>query len=133
PVVHYAAQRLALVDSRTQAVRWLAAHSRSQDRTLFLRELTFLPTQLDTLPGECREAGWPRFRRQLGDDRVRYVVMGYLVLPGPREIPKFIWEQEVWPRYELRASFGSEWTPDSGAVFRGNRQIVMVLERRKGS
>jgi hypothetical protein len=132
PVLRYAGARLALVDSRTEAAHWLAAHSGPQDKTLFLRELTFLPTQLDALPGECYEAQWPRLRRQLGDEGYRYVVLAaHLVLPGPREFPRWIWDAEVWPRYELRAAFGEDDTADSQWVFRGNRQAIYVLERRR--
>jgi hypothetical protein len=130
PVGRYALERLALADSRTQAARWLAAHSGPQDATMFARELAFLPTQLDALPGECDVFSWPRFRRGLGDERYRYLVLGRLVLPGAREIPRQVWDGEVLTRYDLRADFGADPAPEAPWIFPGNRLKVYILESR---
>jgi hypothetical protein len=131
PVAAYVHHEATLVDSRRQAVRWLAAHATAADITALADELAFLPSDTATVPGTVRILPWPRMQRTIDRRRSRFVVLGDVLLAGGGHIPNSAWDEEVLPAYGLRAKFGEE--PPMGDpmwVWHGNRQRIWILERR---
>jgi Dolichyl-phosphate-mannose-protein mannosyltransferase len=129
PLTSHARQQLALVDSRRQAVRWLAAHGEPGDEIVVAEELAFLPSEIRGLPGNARELAWPKARRELRLRRCRFAVLGEMFVHGTGPLPSAAWRREVPPEYAVRAAFGEEGpNGDPDFVFHGNRQRLYVLE-----
>jgi len=128
PLHQYVGDRLRLVDSRVQAVDWLAKHGDKESPALLLEQIAFQPAELARLPQPVIVRPWPRARRAL-EPRfgVRYLVLAELA--GPNALLPLA-RQEILAAFDLKARFGSEPTPASPGWFQGNRQIVYVLERR---
>jgi hypothetical protein len=132
PVASYVHHQLTLVDSRRQAALWLASHATPGDTTLSAQELAFLPSEMEKVPGNTREFPWPRSLLAITRRCCRFVVLGdFLTLPDLKPIAPEVWRDEILPRYEVRAAYGEE-GPNGQAeyTFHGNRQRLMVLERR---
>lgn len=126
----YAAERARLVDSRVEAVDWLAARVQRGQGVLVLREMAFLPAELARLPGRPVVRRWDVAADALGRTRPRWVVGGWLERRGelPVDVAALDWLRRD---YVLRAAFGSDLTPgDPQHTWRGSRQRVYVLERR---
>ena len=133
PVASYVRHQLTLVDSRRQAALWLAAHAAPGDVTLLAQELAFLPSETQKLPGKTREFPWPRSLLAVTRHCCRFVVLGdFLTLPELKPVPPEVWRDEILPRYEVRAAYGED-GPNGQAeyTFHGNRQRLVVLERRE--
>jgi hypothetical protein len=130
----YDAERLRVQDSRTLAVRWLAAHTRPGDAVLVASELMFLPIQLDTLQATKVVTPWASWRQLMYERTYRFAVIGNFALPGPRLIPLNFW-RTLHGLYEFKDTFGlrSGLSSDSFYVSRGNRQPIFLLERRPGA
>jgi dolichyl-phosphate-mannose-protein mannosyltransferase len=131
PVTSYVRYQLALVDSRREAVRWLAAHGMPGDEILVAEELAFLPSEIRSLPGSAGELAWPEARREIQLRRYRFVVLGEMFVHGMGPLPSAAWRPEVPPEYAVRAAFGEDGpNGDPEFVFHGNRQRIYVLERQ---
>lgn len=131
PLTSYVRHQLALVDSRRQALTWLAAHRAPEDRVVIARELAFLPSELQGLPGSAAELPWPEARRELQLRRCRFAVLGEMFVRGQGLLPSAAWRQEVPPEYAVRAAFGEDGpNGDPLMTYHGNRQHLYVLERR---
>ncbi|HEX5758966.1 MAG TPA: glycosyltransferase family 39 protein [Thermoanaerobaculia bacterium] len=128
--LEHAVERAALVDSRRQAVDWLAGHAQSGDRVLVAAELALLRHELRRLPARPAVLRWFEARRQAVHGRgFRWLVTGELVSPQgwvltPRARRTFA------RHYALRARFGEHPTPLDPSWWRGNRQVIQVFERR---
>jgi hypothetical protein len=132
PVASYVRHQLTLVDSRRQAAHWLASHAAPGDAILYAQELAFLPSEVQAVPGKPREFGWPRSLLAVTRRCCRFVVLGdFLTLPDLKPIPPEVWRDEILSRYDVRAAYGED-GPNGQAeyTFHGNRQRLLVLERR---
>jgi hypothetical protein len=124
----YARDRLALRDSRVEAVDWLAARLQPGDQVLISEELVILPTELDRLPVEpvvlrARAArAWLR-----GEPPVRFVVTGKLDPRRGGELESFLEEGRGRRAFSPAARFGAK---PSTRIWRGNDQLVLIFERR---
>jgi hypothetical protein len=126
----YALDRARLVDSRRQALDWIAANGGGRAFVLILAETALPSSELSRLPGRVRMARWQGVRRALWQARPRFVLVpdvaarngGHLVPEADRE-----W---LLRRYRIGAVFGSELAGISSTYWRGNRLRVWVLERR---
>jgi len=131
PLTSYVRHQLALVDSRRQALAWLAAHRAPEDRVVVARELAFLPSELQGLPGSAAELPWPEARRDLQLRHCRFAVLGEMFVRGQGLLPFAAWRQEVPPEYAVRAAFGEDGpNGDPLMTYHGNRQRLYVLERQ---
>jgi hypothetical protein len=131
PVTSYVRHRIALVDSRRQAVDWLAAHAAPGDTAAVASELAFLPSELARVPGRAGELPWPEARPEIRQRRCRFAVLGEMWVHGQGPLPAAAWSRDVLPFYEVRAAFGEDGpNGDPSYVFHGNRQRIFVLERR---
>jgi 4-amino-4-deoxy-L-arabinose transferase-like glycosyltransferase len=125
----YALDRARLVDSRRQALDWIAAHDGAGASVLVLAETALPNSELSRLSGRTRMALWPAARRALRQARPRFVVVpdvyarngGHLVPEADRG-----WLLE---RYRVAAAFGSKPALILSTYWRGNRLRVWVLER----
>lgn len=126
----YDAFELALVDTRERAVHWLAGRVRPRDRVLFLRELAFLPSRLDTLPAKVQVRVWENAQDRVIERRDRYLVMGRILRRNGRDkIPPDILNW-VLANYQVVAQFGSVATSNFPGFYRGNDQLIYVLKRK---
>ncbi len=131
PLAPYLRHMSYLVDSRHQAVGWLAAHGAPGDTVVVAGELAFLPGELRQLPGSAAELPWPEARLAIRQRRCRFAVLGEMWVHGQGPLPAAAWAPEVMPLYAVRAAFGEEGpNGDPAFVFHGNRQRIYVLERR---
>jgi len=125
----YDSFQLALVDTREQAIRWLAGHVRPTDRVLFLGELAFLPSRLETLPAEVRVRTWDKARDRVIERRDHYLVLGEVRRSDGRNKIRPIILQWILANYKVVASFGSVATSHYGGFYRGNEEVIYVLRR----
>jgi hypothetical protein len=131
PLTPYLRHEIGLVDSRRQAVDWLAAHGAPGDTAVVASELAFLPSELARVPGSAAERPWPEARPEIQRRRCRFAVLGEMWLHGQGPLPAAAWNRDVLPFYEVRAAFGEDGpNGDPAYVFHGNRQRIFVLERR---
>jgi hypothetical protein len=130
PLGIHAWKRRELADSRVEAVDWLARRLAGPDRVAVVRELGVLERELDRLGGRAEVFRLPELSAVLAEERPRFVVGGVLNRPDgpPVEVA-----EEPWLRssYARRARFGEEATACDDAWWRGNREIIDVLERRQ--
>jgi Dolichyl-phosphate-mannose-protein mannosyltransferase len=71
---HYVRDRLSRVDTRVQAIDWLAAHAHSGEKVLALRELLFVPAELARVPADVREASILEGSTPLATERYDYII-----------------------------------------------------------
>jgi len=134
PLAGYVQERLHLRDSRTEAVDWLALRLRPDDRVLVVRELQIQPTELARLHARIDLRPWPALLKGLRRRPVRFVVAGEPPAQGSAQGPETLPpedRQALLQAFEIRARFGETPTPPDPGWWRGNRQIVYVLERRE--
>jgi 4-amino-4-deoxy-L-arabinose transferase-like glycosyltransferase len=125
PVTGYAAERLRLRDSRAEAIDWLAPRLRPGDSVVFVRNLAILPGELARLRGDVIQRHWSRVARVLRSRRTRFLVAS---LPAGAVAPAEI--ERILSLYEIRARFGEHPTPADPSWWHGNRQKVLILERK---
>jgi hypothetical protein len=125
---HYVGHQLTLVDSRHQAIAWLAANSRPQDSILVADELTVLDSEMEGLAAYTEAVPWNRARALLRKGVFSYAVLGDFRLPGEGPMPPRIWEW-ILKDYELKARFGELPGIDSPFLLHGNRETVYILHR----
>src|SRR3954469_5261681 len=126
----YDSTQLALVDTREKTVRWLAGQVKPNDRVLFLSELAFLPSRLDTLPAKVQVRAWEGAQDRVIERRDRYLVMGKILRRNGRDkIPPGVLNW-VLANYQVVAQYGSVATSNFPGFFRGNDQMIYVLKRK---
>jgi MFS family permease len=131
PVVRFARERARTEDSRTQAIDWLARNSRPGQTVLVLNDLAFMPSEIARL--ERRKVvvqGWDRLQQRLHGRRVRYLVITQMGTAEGRPLISDEWVGRILERFEQRAEFGEEPAISIPGYWRGNRQLIRVLERR---
>lgn len=119
----------ALVDSREEAVHWLAGQLKEDDRVLVSEELAVLPSRLARLSADTRILPWPKLRERAIGRRDQYLVLADLVrFNGRSRIPP---ELHSWIRlnYAEVAHFGTVPTSRESGWFHGNRRAVVILKR----
>jgi hypothetical protein len=130
PVTGYALERWRFQDSRQQAVDWLATHTGPEDTVVVLRELVFLPGELERLEAKIVQRRLAAVRTSIRQAVPRFLVLGETTTEqGQKEIGPAL-RKKILARYELRARFGEDSIPPVGYWWHGNRQTVYVLERR---
>lgn len=130
-VIRFARERARFEDSRVQAIDWVARHSRPGQTVLVLEDLAFLPSETARL--ERRKVvvqGWDRLQQRLHARRVRYLVITQMSTPEGRPLISAEWVGKILESYEQRAVFGEEPAMTAPGHWRGNRQLIRVLERR---
>ncbi|HSF43107.1 MAG TPA: glycosyltransferase family 39 protein [Thermoanaerobaculia bacterium] len=126
----YIRHQATLVDTREQALEWIARNTGPKDRILVSAELTFLPTRLDTLEAETVVHRWDRALGRILKRRFNYVVVGELTArDGSRMIPVPV-RDRILERYEPQAEFGTGVTHAARGAFRGNQLRIYVLKRK---
>ncbi len=131
PVVDWWRIRSEMTDTRRQAVDWLIAHSGPDDTVLVLRELGFLPSELGRLEGKVVERRWPQSEAAILRHRgPRFLVLGLLERRGDEPLDT-AQQPAVGRGYALRARFGAFLTPSVPGYWKGNLQVVDVLEQKE--
>ncbi|HEY9422462.1 MAG TPA: glycosyltransferase family 39 protein, partial [Thermoanaerobaculia bacterium] len=124
--IGYARERARLVDSRVEAVEWLARHRRPDETLLIAMELPILPSEAAKLPGKVlvmpQRQAIPRLIRRRD---VQMVVTGIFRWKEP-DLRKALNEGRTRARYRQVATFGEK--PGTG-IWRGNRQRVLIYRR----
>lgn len=123
PSLSHARRQLGLEDSRRETVRWLAAHAGSA-RVGILDELAFLPGELRRAGMPVGSGSWARMERMVRQPRWRW-----LVLADPAAAPEAV-RGRLASSFTLRAEFGNQPTPPQPGWWRGNRQRILIFERR---
>lgn len=115
------------VDSRVQAVDWLAANARASDRVLVLREIAILPLELARIPGRVTVASFEETPSHVDDATM--LVTGAL---DPRDPGDDIVRAGLasWRRttddLKRLASFGQRPTPVQPNMWRDTDQLVEI-------
>ncbi|HXT52118.1 MAG TPA: glycosyltransferase family 39 protein [Thermoanaerobaculia bacterium] len=126
----YARERRALVDSRSEAVEWLANHGARGSGVLVVAETVVAPLELARL-GRPTVVKWEAARRHVLRARPRYLLVPNLRSErGP--LISAADNATLLDRYEIKATFGHVEGVLS-SPYRGNRLRVYVLERRPGA
>jgi Dolichyl-phosphate-mannose-protein mannosyltransferase len=130
PLAGYARQRFLLVDSRKQAVDWLAANAPRGESALFVRELAFVQSELARSGVAPELKFWQGALPKVRTRQHRFLVAGVLERQGrpPVDVAAL---QIVRRGYRLRARFGENITSANNQWWHGNRQTVYVLERKE--
>jgi len=123
----YALDRSRLVDSRRQAVDWLAANSQAGDFVLILDEAAVADSEIARVPGRARVAPWEDARRALWLRKPRLVLVPDLVRRDGRHLIPEADRGWLLDRYAVRAVVGSEGR--TIRHWRGNNLRLFVLER----
>jgi 4-amino-4-deoxy-L-arabinose transferase-like glycosyltransferase len=128
PVTGYVLERHRLVDSRTEAVDWLAARVRPEQRVLVLHELAFVQSELRRLPAAIVPRRLPQTAEAARRRRADYLLVGHLEsAKGPIDMALL---PPIQRNYRLVAQFGEHTTPPATGWWTGNRQVVYVFERK---
>jgi len=130
PVSRWAMQRAAFPDSRREAIDWLAGNAGPNDSVLVLRELAFVRGELDRLERRrLVQRRWPQALSAIRGRQLKFLVVGQL---GQKKDPPLDLAQHPAVRrgYVLRARFGESATPADPGLWRGNRQVVYVFEKK---
>jgi hypothetical protein len=127
PLAAYAWGRARLADSRRLAVDWLAAHVGGDARTLVVRDLGILDTELERVPGRKDVRWWSEATSSIESAMPDFVVSGVQrTSSSPPEDSAH--HPAIERAYVLRSHFGSIPTPPFD-WWRGNDQIVYVFQR----
>ncbi len=129
PLARFARERFRLADPRTQAMDLLVRVSGPGDEVLVEKELGFLRQELVRLPRSPSQHSWSDVASAAARLEPRFLVVGVKNRPGLpavdlSELP------EIRNAYVVRARFGDTPTVAMDGWWRGNRQIVFVMERR---
>ena len=126
PLAGHARERMRLVDSRVQAVDWLAARVQPGDTVLVAAELAFLPSELERLKCRVLVRRWNQAVSLLDRQRPEYVVAGRLRRQRGATVNAA--RHELLRRfYDVRARFGEAPRP---RLWHGNRKAVFVMRRQ---
>ncbi len=130
PALHqYATFQLGIVDTREQAVHWLAGHALPEDRILLVEELAFLPGRVARLPGETTVRSWNQAWKRVWNRRFNYLVVGDIVAPDGH--PWILPDMREWlaQNYRVEATFGSALSDPNPGDLKGNGQRIYILRR----
>ncbi len=132
PVAIQSVARARLVDSRVAAIDWLAGHSRPGETGIVVRELGVLRQEIRRVPA------WvgPRWARMAPDaiatHEPRWVVAGVSAGAGAVD-GQLLDHPEIRDEYVVRFRAGRRATPSDPGGWRGNDEMVCVLERKNPS
>lgn len=128
PLAVHARERAGVVDSRVQAVDWLAAHVKPEDTVLVMADLPVLPSEVGRLKCTVLVRGWDQAQAVIGRRHPEFVLSGR---PKRREGARgTAGQRELLRRlYDLRVRFG---TPEAArrGQWHGNQKVVFVMQRR---
>jgi hypothetical protein len=129
PLSRYAKDRHQLEDTRQLAMDWLVAHCRSGDQVLLSRELGFLTQELARLPARTMVRWWENAQTEIPSVHPRFVVTGVLERTNrpPIDVAAL---PAIRSDYDVHFCLGKQSTPADNFWWRGNHQIVSVLERK---
>jgi hypothetical protein len=130
PLTAHARGRIRLADTRTQAMDLLVAASSPADAALFQKELGFLERELSRLPGRRAVRPWTGVGAAAARLEPRLLVVGIMNRIGQPAV-ELSELAEIRSAYAVRIRIGETLTPAVDSWWRGNRQIVYVMERRK--
>lgn len=120
----YVTHQLSLEDSRVQAIDWLRAQVGPQETVVVSPSLAVLPQELERLGVTVQVPRRAPGRWTLRRRRPRFVLSSESLERGRADL-----DRVTRAGYRVRQQFGEEPTPDDPLWWRGNRQIVYVLER----
>ena len=129
PLANYCRRRMELVDSRVEAMDWLATHVRNGDSSLIVRDLGFLNQELARLNPRPTVRWWEETASGIDELHPVFLVAGILMQEDgkPVDVAKL---QPVLTGYVLRARYGEQPTVPIKGWWHGNRQVIYILERR---
>jgi 4-amino-4-deoxy-L-arabinose transferase-like glycosyltransferase len=128
PLAAYAKRRFELQDPRRLAVDWLAVNARPGDAVVVAQDLAILDGEMARVPGRVDCVGWDELPVRIRDAMPRLVVAGVLMRPDHSVDSAAEWPELAGYRITLRV--GEKPTPPFLNWWRGNEQIVVVLERK---
>ncbi|HEV8577441.1 MAG TPA: glycosyltransferase family 39 protein [Thermoanaerobaculia bacterium] len=126
----YALERARLVDSRRQAMDWIAAKAPGGASVVIVEETAVPNGELARLRGRVRALPWPNIRRAVRQGKPRFLLAPDLVRRNGQPLISEVDRRWLLDRYALRATFGSEPAGAINTFWRGNHLRVFVLERR---
>jgi hypothetical protein len=121
-------------DSRSVFIDWLVTKARPNHKVLFVRELAFLPKELDRVPATVVVAPWVEARALTEEGRFDALVYGKFDLAGawptldapPADLPRFAgWLETL----RVEARFGSAPTPIYAGFWRSNDELILLAIR----
>lgn len=130
PLAAYERQQLAFKDSREEAVHYLAASSRLNERLFLDPDLAFNPSRIASLPVRTASLPWAKARRAALRGRFEWLVLRGDLVPRPVQRVSFVDRELILARYRIVATFGEPPSTLRRGRFRANRQLIYVLKRR---
>jgi 4-amino-4-deoxy-L-arabinose transferase-like glycosyltransferase len=132
PVRHYVTDRLALVDSRREAVDWIVAN-KPAGRVLVQREGAFVPSELARL-GPRAQVVRGRDMAKVAPNGAPVVVLAHVVRADSQPVMDQQVMQWLQRRYRVAASFGETASGASMKGWKGNRMgsVRKVLQKGEG-
>ncbi len=130
PIIRFDLDRARQVDSRVQALDWLAAHGTPGDTGIAIRELGILRQELRRLP-VWTGPRWSRLTTEaVATHRPRWLIAGWMDRTDDRTA-QVLEDPFIQATYAVRFRAGNRPTPADRGSWRGNDQFVYVLERRE--
>jgi 4-amino-4-deoxy-L-arabinose transferase-like glycosyltransferase len=128
PMVSYAWERMHVVDTRTTTIDWLATNMRPDDTVVFVKELSFVNSELARLPKSPQVHWWRDAERTIIESQPRFIVTGVLQQENGTSIntATLPW---ITGRYALRLRLGESLTGSNPLWWRGNQEIIYIFER----
>ncbi len=123
--VTFARDRAGQLDSRAEAIRWVAAHAGPGEAVLVSAELDVPRGELARLPGEVAVLYRNQARAHLlREGSARFVITWSFA--DPPHLPRLLGQGRTRAPYELAARFGGE---TGRGQWEGNRRTVFVYRR----
>jgi hypothetical protein len=129
PMAAYARDRSRLRDSRTIAVDWLTAHVQPGDDVLLVHDLGILRQEVDRVRANTRVRWWEQVESEVRSNPPRFIVGGVRT-NGDGSLVEVSSLPAVGGAYVSRLRAGTRPTVLERAWWRGNDQIVEILERK---
>ncbi len=127
----WAAKSLRLIDSRTIAVDWIAAHAQAGERILISREIVLVPSEVSRIPGEVEVVDRARVVAELRAAKpVDWIMAGKFAPPYARK-PKKMAELQAFERMTegYRCwTFGRRPIPPSHNLWYGNQPRIKIYQ-----
>jgi hypothetical protein len=126
--------RMALRDSRLQAIDWLQQHATSNERVLAVRELAILPAEWKRLAASTTVVPWCKALDLLERDQFDYVVTGDFDTrsapdPGAASICLVRWKEKT-AAPPASAEFGAGPTFVAPFIWHTNEERIVILRTR---
>lgn len=124
-------EKINKVDSRVELVNWLKTNTQHGQKVLVVQELAVLPSELEQIHTEVQVAPWQEALDRVKKGEFHFVVTGLfdLIASDSPELQEY---NQRWKNFTAtkttRATFGKQPTKSHPYFWRGNDQLLRVIE-----